>query len=214
MNDLTNRLADVGIFLNQDQQANFRKYIELILSWNKRINLISRQDESQLVENHIFESLTFLLSFQIMPGMKIVDIGCGAGFPGLPIRMIQEDADFLLVESKRKRALFLKEVVLQLGLKNVTVLSERAESLAQNSKYENCFDFAFSRAVASLEVVYGWVEKLMKQSGVYVAWKGGAIEPEIEQLLKKNVKVELIPMDARLVKSEKNRILVCVKRCE
>ena len=146
-------LSHVGININDEQSEQFQKYIDLILTWNKRTNLVSRKDESKIIENHVLESLSLLVSFEIFPGAKIIDIGSGAGFPALPISLISLDANFLLVESRRKKALFLKEVVSQLKLENVTVIGERVENLAQNPKYENSFDFAFSRAVASLEVV-------------------------------------------------------------
>lgn len=208
--------SHVGININDKQEKQFQKYIDLILIWNKRTNLISRKDESKIVENHFLESLAFLLSFKLFPGIKILDVGTGAGFPALPISLIRSDVNFLLVESKRMKVLFLKEVVSQLKLENVEVICERVENLAQNQKYENGFDFAFSRAVARLEVIYGWIEKLLKPNGLYIAWKGGEVEKEIEQLEAKfkNVCVDIVKMDERLVSSGKNRIFVRVKRME
>lgn len=216
MHDLKKILADVGIPINKGQLSNFKKYIDLILRWNKRTNLISRKDESKIFENHILGSLAFLISFKFSPGAKVIDVGSGAGFPALPISLIQSDVNFLLVESKRMKALFLKEVVSQLKIKNVDVVCERVENLTQNPEYENRFDYAFSRAVASLAVVYGWVKKLIKPNGFYIAWKGGEVRQEIEQLKKKNknTDVEIVQMDERFVHSRKDRVFVRVKRIE
>ncbi len=207
-------LSNSGISLSDVHVRQFQRYIDLILDWNKRINLISRKDESTIVENHILESLAFLLSFEISPGSKIVDIGSGAGFPSLPISLIRGDANFLLVESKRLKALFLKEVVSQLKLKNVVVLHGRVESISAQQVDE--FDFALSRAVASLEVVYGWVEKILRPNGYYIAWKGGEVEKEVEKLEKKrkNIYIDIFRMDERLVPAEKNRMFVRIKRME
>lgn len=207
-------VSQVGIHLNENQEKQFQKYIDLILVWNKRTNLISRKDKSKIFENHILESLAFLLSFEFSPGMNVVDVGSGAGFPALPISLVKPEIDFLLVESKRMKALFLKEVVSQLKLKNVAVACERVENLAQDPNYEGRFNFAFSRAVSSLEIVYGWVEKLLKPGGFYIAWKGGNVEQEISELQEKNrkIKVDIIQMDPLLVPLEKGRVFVQVQR--
>ncbi len=214
MHNFQNSLAKAGIPLNEKQVDQFKKYIDLILAWNKRTNLISRKDESKIIENHILESLAFLLSFEIFPRAKIIDIGSGAGFPSLPISFIREDANFLLVESKRLKVLFLKEVVSQLKLKNVVVLCERAESLSKSREYE--FDFALSRAVASLKEVYDWVEKLLKSKGCYIAWKGGEVKNELEQVQKhqKNIYIDVFRMDERLVPAEKKRVFVQIRKME
>lgn len=206
--------SQVDIKINDHQLEQFYKYIDLILTWNKRTNLVSRSDESKIFENHILESLAFLIAFDLSPGAKVIDIGTGAGFPGLPIGLIRSDANFLLVESKRMKTLFLKEVVSQLNLKNIEVIGERVEILAQNPCYNNKFDFAVSRAVGDLEIVYGWIKKLIKSDGLFIAWKGGNVKQEIEQLKKKenNISVIRIPMDDRFAPVKKDRLFVCVKR--
>ncbi len=98
------------------------------------------------------------------------------------------------------------------------MICERVEKLVHNPKYENRFDLAFSRAVASLTVVYGWVEKLIKPNGIYIAWKGGEVRQEIEHLKKKNknifVDVDIVQMDERFVHFNKDRVFVRVKRIE
>ena len=151
-----------------------------------------------------------------LDGIKILDVGSGAGFPALPISLIKPEVNFLLVESKRMKALFLKDVVSQLNLENVDVVCDRVENLANNISNKNSFDFAFSRAVTSLEVVYGWIERLLKPGGFYIAWKGGEVEKEIEQLKTKfkNVSVDIFIMDERLVSSGKKRIFVRIKKIE
>jgi len=212
--NLKKTLSQVGIHLSITQEKQFQQYIDLILAWNKRTNLISRRDESKIAEHHFLESLAVLLSFELSPGINIVDVGSGAGFPALPISLVKPEVNFLLVESKRMKSLFLKEAVSQLKLENVEVICERVENLAQNKEYENRFDFAVSRAVTSLEVVYRWIKKLLKPDGHYIAWKGGNVESEISDLKKKNrnISLEVIQMDERFIPLEKERFFVQVRR--
>ena len=216
MRDLKKIFAEVGIPITENQQKNFQRYIDLLLQWNKRTNLISRKDESKIFENHVMESLAFLLSFELSSNAKVIDVGSGAGFPALPISLIRSDINFLLVESKRMKSLFLKKATSELKLTNVEVLCARVEDLVQKSEYEGRFDFAFSRAVASLTVVYGWVKKLIKLNGFYIAWKGGEVRQEIEQLKKnnENIDVDIVQMDERFVHFKKDRLFVRVKRIE
>ena len=206
-------LFSAGIVIHHSQAALFQKYIEMILSWNKRTNLVSRQDETRLIERHVLESIAALAIYQIEHQSNIIDIGSGAGFPAIPIHLIRPDLSFLLVESKRLKALFLKEVVARLNLDRVEIVCERAENLETNPDNLARFDFAFSRAVASLDVVYGWASKLIKPGGAVIFWKGGDIENEIQSLLQAfpNLSVAIDKMDERLVKVERNKKFVRVQ---
>lgn len=214
MYDLQKLLSSVGIYIDDKQREFFQKYIDLLLIWNKRTNLISRKDESRVIEKHILESLSFMLSFKIQPSAKIIDIGSGAGFPGLPISLICPDSNFVLVESKRLKALFLKEVVAQLQLNNVEVFCERVENLTKNMKYKGQFDFVFSRAVASLREVYDWIQDLIKPNGFYIAWKGGDILQEVEDLKRifKNIIINIVEMDRQLISPDTRKVFVRIQR--
>lgn len=214
MYQLQKLLSCSGIDFNAKQDHDFQKYIKLLVSWNKRINLISRNDEARIIENHILESLAFLLSFKIQPSERIIDVGSGAGFPALPISMICPDVNFVLVESKRLKVLFLKEVIAQLQLTNVNVFCDRIENISKDSKNYQQFDFVSSRAVASLREVYNWVFDLIKLRGFYVAWKGGDVQQEIYDLKQEfeNANVDIINMDARLVDANKEKVFVRVQK--
>ncbi len=214
MHELKKVLNKVDIFIKDSQIEKLQIYFELLLKWNKRTNLISKSDESHLIDRHVLESLAVLMVLKIQPGAQIIDIGSGAGFPVLPISLVRPDISFLLVESKRLKSLFLKEVINQLRLDYVHVICDRIENLAENLDWKERFDFAFSRAVASLEVVYGWVQKLIKLNGFYIAWKGGDIRPEIENLLDKfpDISVDVVKMNEVLVKPEKEKLFVQIRR--
>lgn len=210
---LKEALSRVDIALSDNQVLLFQKYLDLIESWNKRTNLVSRQDERRLVERHVLESVAVLATFDIHQQSKIIDIGSGAGFPALPIRFLRPDLSFLLVESKRLKALFLKEVVSQLKLDRVAIACERAELLQNDPIYRSRFDVAFSRAVASVDVIYKWSSKLLKPGGSLVCWKGGDISNEIELLhsAAPNLSIAIKKMDARLVNPARDKKIVQIQ---
>jgi 16S rRNA (guanine527-N7)-methyltransferase len=209
---LKKSLTAAEIPFEKSHIANFEKYFDLLLEWNKRTNLFSAADKSRIVERHFLESVAVLPAMEIGEAAKIVDVGSGAGFPSIPISFLRPDLNFFLVESKRMKVLFLRQVVVQLKLKNVFVFSERCESFAEKVEYQNKFDFVFSRAVGSLEMVYAWVHPVIKLQASFVAWKGGDVASEINDFVKryKNKRVELLKMDERLVEKEKNRSLVII----
>ncbi|MCU0643506.1 MAG: 16S rRNA (guanine(527)-N(7))-methyltransferase RsmG [bacterium] len=206
-------LSNADIAISKDQVLLFQKYIDLIKSWNKRTNLVSRQDEARLVERHILESIAVLAAYQIQENSEIIDIGSGAGFPAIPIRIIRPDLNFLLVESKRLKALFLREVIARLNLDRVEIACERAENLENTSSYLKQFDYAFSRAVANLDIIYGWISRLIKPGGSLLFWKGGNIKNEIEALLlaSPNLSINIKKMDARLVVAERDKKFVQIQ---
>lgn len=206
-------LNRVGIAINDRQIMLFKTYLDAIMLWNKRTNLVSRQDEQRLVERHVLESVAVLTALEIPQRSKIIDIGSGAGFPAIPVYIIRPDLNFLLVESKRLKTLFLKELVSQLKFDRVEVVCERAEQLQSAPGYNKKFDIAFSRAVASLDVVYEWIATLIKPGGTMIFWKGGDIEQEIKKLLlaNPNLKLEIKKMDSRLVKHERDKKFVQIQ---
>ena len=211
---LKEKLDRVGILWEKTQIDQFREYHNLLRSWNCRINLISRSDEEKIIERHFLESLAVILHCKIQYKAAIVDIGSGGGFPGIPVAIMRPDVNFTLVESKRLKTLFLKDVVSDLKLKNVSVVNERCEKIAESGRLEGSFDCAFSRAVGELCLVYGWMKKMIKPEGIFVAWKGGRLQKEIDALTDKfvNLVVESIKMDDRLVDPLLDRYLVIINQ--
>jgi 16S rRNA (guanine527-N7)-methyltransferase len=207
------KLNKVGLVFTDEHNEKLQSYLYLVKCWNERINIVSKKDEKRLVNRHIVESLSVLKEIEIQPNAEILDIGSGAGFPSIPISVLRRDLNFTLVESKRLKVLFLKEVVSQLNLKNITVLCERVENLSQE-KWKDYFDLAFSRAVASLEKVYGWSKNFLKPNGCYIAWKGGDIQKEIKEIISKfkKVDIKIINIDKRLVNPAEKKILVFIRQ--
>ena len=210
---LKKKFNEVGIECDKRQLLAFQEYHDLLLSWSEKTNLVSRTDLLNIEQRHFLESVAVLPAVVIKPGSFVVDVGSGAGFPALPVALIRKDVNFTLVESKKRKSLFLKQVVSRLKLSNVSVVGERCEVFADNNQLGEKFDFVFSRAVGRLEVIYGWVQKIMKKDCIFVAWKGGDVDSEINHFVSKygNKKINVKKMDDRLVDSKKNRSLVLIQ---
>ncbi|MCD4696710.1 MAG: 16S rRNA (guanine(527)-N(7))-methyltransferase RsmG [Bacteroidales bacterium] len=143
--------------LTESQIEKFQQLGSLYSEWNQRINLISRKDIGHLYERHVLHSLSIAKVLNFLPGTKILDVGTGGGFPGIPLAILFPESSFHLVDSIGKKITVVKEVKTALGLKNVSQEQKRAEELSGN------YDFIVSRAVTSLPVFYKWVKHLIKK---------------------------------------------------
>jgi len=160
----------------------FEIYYRELLTWNKKINLISRNDENRIVTRHFLESLGFLNTVDFPRHSKVVDLGSGAGLPGIPIAIVRPDLDIVLVESKRKKAGFLSHISTQLNLENIRVLNKRMETVCDTIQP---VDMIMCRSVASLQKLYKWSYKCLKTShSKLITIKGEQYKKELHILLK------------------------------
>lgn len=166
--------------LQDNQLQQFAVYLKLLQEWNTKINLTAIVDDEGIIIKHFIDSLLFLKKINIKDGMSVLDLGTGAGFPGLPLKIWRPDLKIVLVDSLQKRIGFLQEVIEKLGLANVELVHSRAEDLAQNESYRERFDFVVSRAVANLSVLSEYCLPFVKIQGHFAAAKG----PDLEQELK------------------------------
>jgi len=157
-----------------------KNFIELLLAENEKQNLISRRAGVEEVKRHIEDSLQ-VLEWVSLAGMEIVDIGSGAGFPGLILAMGCPQSRVTLIEADLKKSTFLKQVSKELGLTNVEVTRERAEILGQSGRYRARYDFCTSRAVAAMSVVIEYGLPLVKVEGEVLLWKGRHYQQEIDE---------------------------------
>ena len=177
-------------FLNDDQREAFAKYVELIEKWNKRTNIVSKSDAVKIIDKHIVESLYFYDDEFFAKNTVLMDIGSGGGFPGIPLKIIAPTLQVSLVDSKRIKALFLKEVVEILGLEDVDVVCERAENLA--TSYSNKVDIVTARAVTKLKDLWDISSPVLKKGGCLISLKGGEITKEIESVYQKQNNFDII----------------------
>ena len=161
-------------------KPKFKKYMDLLLEWNEKINLTAITEPKEVEIKHFEDSLTCLKSGYIKDGDKVVDVGTGAGFPGLPIKIENNNVRLTLMDSLNKRINFLKEVSSQLNL-DTECIHIRAEEAGKNKMYREQFDVSVSRAVARLCVLAEYCLPLVKVGGYMLAMKGKEIEEELEQ---------------------------------
>lgn len=174
------RLLNYFPNLSAQQLENFSKLEELYRYWNEQINVISRKDIDHLFLHHILHSLSIAKVISFKDGSRIIDIGTGGGFPGIPLAIFFPQADFLLVDSIGKKITVVKEIASTLKLNNVTAVKSRAEEIDASC------DFVVSRAVASISDLYNWTKHLVKPGGInamkngWIFLKGGDLEAEIK----------------------------------
>ncbi len=191
--------------LNSVQLQSFKQYVELLLSWNQRTNLISRNDTDRIVERHLVESLAFLSSPALQAEKpRLLDIGTGAGLPGIPLAIVRPQWMFVLLDSRKIKTLFLKDVVNQLDLSHVSVVCERAESY----RPPHLFDVVTARAVARLPKLLDYALPLLEKNGALAALKGGDLNDELAAAeTEYGVKV-----DVDIVSEKDDRVLLTVYR--
>ena len=159
--------------------SRFEKYYELLLEWNEKINLTAITDPKGVAVKHFADSLSFFDYFTLPEGASVIDIGTGAGFPGVVLKIVRPDIKLTLLDSLNKRFLFLRELMSQLGLE-AQFVQGRAEEYGQDLNQRECYDFAVSRAVAQLNTLCEYCLPFVRLSGTFVAFKGGSCEEEVE----------------------------------
>jgi 16S rRNA (guanine527-N7)-methyltransferase len=166
--------------LTEEILERFQKYQSSLIEWNKKINLISVNDESRIVTRHFLQSIGLLRVFDFPAGCRVLDLGTGGGFPGIPIKIIRPDLEIILVEATQKKVFFLKELIQILRLTNVVALPVRIESVLDTIKP---VDIVVSRAVTDLQNLVRWSRSCLKIGGGYLlAIKGKSLERELEEL--------------------------------
>ncbi|TYP57409.1 16S rRNA (guanine(527)-N(7))-methyltransferase RsmG [Thermosediminibacter litoriperuensis] len=176
------RLAgECGIEIDREKAELLGNFKDEVVEWNNKMNLTALVEEEQFIKKHIIDSLMILKNIDFHQGTKLVDVGTGAGFPGIPVKIMRQDLEVLLMDSSRKKTEFLKYAVKKLGLKRTDVLCARAEEAARNIGYREKYDAAVSRAVSALNTLVELCLPLVKVEGVFVAMKGEDPEPEIEE---------------------------------
>ena len=184
MNKLVNICNKINIEISDDQINCFEKYYELLIEKNKVMNLTAITEKEDVIVKHFIDSISlipYLLDkgFNVNSEISIIDIGTGAGFPGLPLKIMMPDVKFTLLDSLNKRVSFLNEVIDELKLKDIEALHGRAEDYASDNKYREKYDICVSRAVANLSTLSEYCIPFVKEDGFFISYKAGESEEEI-----------------------------------
>ena len=169
----------LGISLTDEQLSRFEKLSDLLVEQNKTMNLTAITDPDGIAVKHFADSISVLTAAEMPQGAKVLDVGTGAGFPGIPLLIMRPDLDLTMIDSTAKKLKYVENTVNELGL-TATTLHTRAEEAGQSKEYREKFDFVCSRAVAALNVLCEYCLPFVKQNGLFIAMKGAKAQEEID----------------------------------
>ncbi len=171
----------LGVTLNEFHLEQFAAYRRLVLEWNEHFNLTAITKKSEVDIRHFLDSISLASFLGEAKGIHLIDVGSGAGFPGLPLKIVQQELHLVLVESVRKKADFLEHVIERLALKDCEVICARAEEIGQSVTHRERYDVATARAVANLSILAEYLLPLVGIGGTILAPKGKAAHQEVQQ---------------------------------
>ncbi|MCK4241497.1 MAG: 16S rRNA (guanine(527)-N(7))-methyltransferase RsmG [Candidatus Atribacteria bacterium] len=177
----------IGIKLNKNQIETFSLYLDLLIEWNQKINLTSLKTPQEIIIKHFLDSLTCIKAIDLYSNIdisSIVDIGTGAGFPGIPIKIVCPSIELFLLEARKKKSIFLEKLTKELNLKQVQILKGRAETFGRCTEHREKYDIAISRAVAPLNILSEYCLPLVRVRGLFIAQKGRTYKSETEKGIK------------------------------
>ncbi len=172
-------LDELQVTLSEEQISQFLKYYELLIEKNKVMNLTAITEFQEVIEKHFLDSISLVRVKKLNQDLAVIDLGTGAGFPGIPLKIAFPNLKITLVDSLNKRILFLHEVISELGLKNISATHERAEIIANNPKFREKYDLCVSRAVANLSTLSEYCLPFVKVGGQFISYKSGECDEEV-----------------------------------
>ena len=172
---------EYGIHLTGQQKGQLGMYYRLLMEWNQKMNLTAITEPHEVAVKHMVDSLSALDEKSFPENGSVIDVGTGAGFPGIPLKILRPDLNMVLLDSLNKRISFLQAIVETLRLEHTECIHGRAEELARDEAYREAFDVAVSRAVAKLSVLSEYCLPFVKQGGVFIALKGRQYREEMKE---------------------------------
>ena len=214
---LKKKAENIGIALNELQLQQFQDFYELLIEKNKVMNLTSITEEDEVIDKHFSDSLTCNRVIDMNQVKSVIDIGTGAGFPGIPLKIVYPDIDFVLLDSLNKRVRFLNEAIELLHLKKIQAVHGRAEDLARKPEFRGKFDLCVSRAVANLNTLSEYCIPFVRVNGFFISYKAQKGLEEIHESdhCMKELGSKIMQVDEfKLTDIDSNRVLIKIKKCK
>lgn len=174
-----NELKSIDVELSEKQLEQFRIYYEMLVEKNKVMNLTGITEWNEVLEKHFLDSISLIRVYNLRQNISVIDMGTGAGFPGIPLKIVFPKLKVTLADSLNKRVLFLQEVIDVLELENIEAIHGRAEDLARDKTYREQYDLSVSRAVANLSTLTEYCLPFVKMGGQFISYKSGEVDAEV-----------------------------------
>ena len=172
--------AEFGVELDEEKVQKLNLYGNLLIEWNEKINLTAITEPKAVLYKHFYDCILFLKHCEMPKGASLIDVGTGAGFPGMVLKIVRPDLEIVLLDSLNKRLVFLNTVIEELGLNGIKTVHLRAEEAGKTKIHRESYDFATARAVANLHALLEYCTPLIKKGGTFVAMKGPSATEEAE----------------------------------
>ncbi len=213
---LLKKFLDEYKLADEQKYKNICLYNTLVLEWNSKVNVISRKNTS--IENIVLNSIFFLTKYNINPKAKVLDVGTGGGFPGIPLKILYPNINITLCDSIQKKINVVDDIIKSMKLKDAKAVCCRAEELKKDNNHFRAYDCIVSKSVAPLSDLYKWGKDLLNQDGLFLCIKGGDMSDEIRDITKlnKNIETEMLEYifpkeynieDKKLILIKPNRLL-------
>ncbi len=184
MKELQTALEQLNISYTEETLEKYRLYMEGIIEWNEKVNLTSITDKDEFIKLHFIDSIMSVPCEEFQKAKKIIDVGTGGGFPGIPLALAAPDKEFVLMDSLNKRIKIINQLCEEIGITNVTAVHARAEELAKNKAHRQQYDLCVSRAVANLSTLSEYCLPFIKQGGWFLSYKGPDTDKELSDAKK------------------------------